>query len=118
MLNAQRRDLGCAPLRTDARLQCAAQRHADDMAPRRYFGRVDPDGTGPERRMDETGYPWTAAIEANVRGQEDAATVMSGWTADPSARSRLLDRGFTDIGVGVHPVDGGPWWTLDPGIAR
>ncbi|MEU8513415.1 CAP domain-containing protein [Kitasatospora sp. NPDC048722] len=118
MLNAQRRDLGCAPLRTDARLQYVAQRHADDMAARHYFGRVDPDGAGPERRIDEAGYLWTAAIEANARGQQDAATVTSGWTADPSARSRLLDCGFTDIGVGVHPGDGGPWWTLDLGAAR
>ncbi|MBV6702711.1 RNA polymerase [Kitasatospora aureofaciens] len=118
MVNAQRRDLGCAPLRSDARLQYAAQRHADDMAARRYFGRVDPDGAGPERRIDEAGYPWTGAIEANARGQQDAATVMSVWTADPSARSRLLDCGFTDIGVGVHPGDGGPWWTLDLGTTR
>ncbi|MGW3044880.1 CAP domain-containing protein [Kitasatospora sp. NPDC001159] len=118
MVNAQRRDLGCVPLRTDARLQSAAQRHVDDMAARRHLGRDDSDGAGPDRRMNDAGYPWTAAIEANARGQQDAATVMSDLTADPSARSRLLDCGFTDIGVGVHPGDGGPWWTLDLGTAR
>src|SRR5262245_24146877 len=62
-INGFRAQAGAAPLRQDARLVAAAQRHADDMAAHGFFDHKGSDGTQPWDRITQAGYTWTAVGE-------------------------------------------------------
>lgn len=111
LVNRERAGAGCAPVRTDSKLQTAAQRHSVDMADRGFFDHVNPSGVGPGGRIEAAGYSWSAYGENIARGQESAAAVMSAWMNSPGHRANILNCTFTQLGTGVHLGSGGPWWT-------
>ncbi|WP_405014510.1 sigma-70 family RNA polymerase sigma factor [Kitasatospora sp. NBC_01539] len=117
LVNEERSKAGCTPVEADAALETAAQRHSDDMAARNFFDHTNPDGQGPQPRIDAAGYKWSSWGENIARGQADAAAVMNSWMNSPGHRANILNCGFTDLGVGVHLGTGGPWWTQDFGSA-
>ncbi|WP_431677033.1 sigma-70 family RNA polymerase sigma factor [Kitasatospora sp. KL5] len=117
LVNQERSKVGCTPVKSDAKLELAAQRHSDDMAARNFFDHTNPDGQGPQPRIDAAGYKWSSWGENIARGQRDAADVMKSWMNSPGHKANILNCGFTDLGVGVHLGEGGPWWTQDFGSA-
>ncbi|RKE17678.1 RNA polymerase sigma factor (sigma-70 family) [Streptomyces sp. TLI_171] len=118
LVNSQRSQAGCGPVRANAQLATAAQRHSDDMAARGFFDHTNPDGAGPQQRIDAAGYKWSGWGENIARGQKDAAAVMDSWMNSPGHRANILNCKFTELGVGVHLGSGGPWWTQDFGTPR
>ncbi|MEU2632397.1 CAP domain-containing protein, partial [Kitasatospora sp. NPDC007106] len=117
LVNQERSKVGCTPVKSDDKLELAAQRHSDDMAARNFFDHTNPDGKGPQPRIDAAGYKWSSWGENIARGQRDAADVMKSWMDSPGHKANILNCGFTDLGVGVHLGEGGPWWTQDFGSA-
>ncbi|MFD9126959.1 sigma-70 family RNA polymerase sigma factor [Kitasatospora sp. NPDC059571] len=117
LVNAERAKAGCTPVKADSKLQTAAQRQSDDMAARNFFDHTNPDGQGPQARIDAAGYKWSSWGENIAKGQRDAAAVMDSWMNSPGHRANILNCGFTDLGVGIHQGSGGPWWTQDFGSA-
>ncbi|MCU7826147.1 sigma-70 family RNA polymerase sigma factor [Kitasatospora sp. DSM 101779] len=117
LVNQERSKVGCTPVKSDDKLELAAQRHSDDMAARNFFDHTNPDGQGPQPRIDAAGYKWSSWGENIARGQRDAADVMKSWMDSPGHKANILNCGFTDLGVGVHLGAGGPWWTQDFGSA-
>ncbi|WP_051969403.1 sigma-70 family RNA polymerase sigma factor [Kitasatospora azatica] len=115
LVNSQRSQNGCGPLSSNAKLQLAAQRQSDDMAARQFFDHTNPDGAGPQQRIDAAGYQWSSWGENIARGQSDPASVMDSWMNSPGHRANILNCAFKEIGVGVHLGPGGPWWTQDFG---
>ncbi|WP_371502215.1 sigma-70 family RNA polymerase sigma factor [Kitasatospora sp. NBC_00374] len=115
LVNAERAKAGCGPVKANAQLQTAAQRHSDDMAARGYFDHTNPDGAGPQKRIDDAGYKWSTWGENIARGQQDAAAVMDAWMHSDGHRANILNCTFTELGIGVHTGKGGPWWTQDFG---
>ncbi|MER5635442.1 sigma-70 family RNA polymerase sigma factor [Kitasatospora sp. NPDC002227] len=115
LVNAQRAKAGCGPVKSNAQLQKAAQGHSDDMAARNFFDHTNPDGQGPQARIDATGYRWSTWGENIAMGQADPPSVMDSWMNSPGHRANILNCAFTDLGVGVHYGSGGPWWTQDFG---
>ncbi|MEU9124904.1 CAP domain-containing protein [Streptomyces sp. NPDC048506] len=113
LVNVARAGHGCAPVRPNAVLQQAAQRHADDMAARRFFDHTNPDGTDPGKRITSAGYSWSAYGENIAVGWPNPSAVMKAWMNSPGHRANILDCGLADIGVGVRSGTGGPWWTQD-----
>ncbi|PJN28059.1 sigma-70 family RNA polymerase sigma factor [Kitasatospora sp. CB02891] len=115
LVNSQRAQAGCKAVRANGQLTAAAQEQSDDMAERAFFDHTNPDGEGPEERIDAAGYQWSGWGENIARGQKDAAAVMAGWMNSPGHRANILNCAFTELGVGVHQGTGGPWWTQDFG---
>ncbi|GAA2748628.1 sigma-70 family RNA polymerase sigma factor [Kitasatospora cinereorecta] len=115
LVNAERTRNGCKPVKSNDKLQLAAQRHSDDMAARNFFDHTNPDGAGPQERIDATGYRWSSWGENIARGQQGASSVMTSWMNSPGHRANILNCSFTELGVGVHNGAGGPWWTQDFG---
>ncbi|WP_282204860.1 CAP domain-containing protein [Kitasatospora fiedleri] len=105
-------------MRSNAKLATAALRHSEDMAARNFFDHTNPDGAGPQQRIDAVGYAWSGWGENIARGQKDAAAVMESWMNSPGHRANILNCKFTELGVGVHLGTGGPWWTQDFGTPR
>ncbi|WP_033217174.1 sigma-70 family RNA polymerase sigma factor [Kitasatospora phosalacinea] len=118
LVNAERAKAGCGPVTADAKLATAALRHSEDMAARNFFDHTNPDGAGPQQRIDAVGYAWSGWGENIARGQKDAAAVMDSWMNSPGHRANILNCKFTELGVGVHLGAGGPWWTQDFGTPR
>ncbi|MFF4341903.1 sigma-70 family RNA polymerase sigma factor [Kitasatospora sp. NPDC001540] len=118
LVNSERAKAGCGPLTANAKLATAALRHSEDMAARNFFDHTNPDGAGPQQRIDAVGYAWSGWGENIARGQKDAAAVMDSWMNSPGHRANILNCKFTELGVGVHLGGGGPWWTQDFGTPR
>ncbi|MFB7663194.1 sigma-70 family RNA polymerase sigma factor [Kitasatospora sp. NPDC056138] len=115
LVNTERSKAGCGPVRNNSKLQAAAQGHSDDMAARNFFDHTNPDGAGPQARIEAAGYQWSTWGENIARGQSDPAAVMDSWMHSPGHRANILNCAFTELGVGVHQGSGGPWWTQDFG---
>jgi RNA polymerase sigma factor (sigma-70 family) len=115
LVNVQRAQNGCGPLTANGKLQQAAQGQSDDMAARHFFDHTNPDGAGPQQRIDATGYQWSTWGENIAMGQQNPASVMDAWMNSPGHRANILNCSFKEIGVGVHMGQGGPWWTQDFG---
>lgn len=115
LVNIQRAQNGCGPVTANAKLQQAAQGQSDDMAARNFFDHTNPDGAGPQQRIDATGYKWSTWGENIAMGQPTPAAVMDSWMNSPGHRANILNCAFKELGVGVHMGPGGPWWTQDFG---
>ncbi|MEV4561756.1 sigma-70 family RNA polymerase sigma factor [Kitasatospora sp. NPDC049285] len=118
LVNTERAKNNCPPVKSNAQLATAAQKHSDDMAARSFFDHTNPDGAGPQQRIDAAGYRWSAWGENIARGQKDASSVMDSWMNSPGHRANILNCGYAELGVGIHLGAGGPWWTQDFGTPR
>jgi uncharacterized protein YkwD len=104
LLNAQRVHDGAPPLVEDARLQLAAERHSLDMAERKYFAHLSPEGVRHDLRIMHTGYPPIELGENLGWGEEEKSTpaeMLRIWMASPGHRDTLLKPSFRDIGIGL-----------------
>ncbi|MDT9684650.1 CAP domain-containing protein [Streptomyces sp. TRM76323] len=115
LANAERAKAGCPALRTDSRLQEAAQGHADDMAARDYYAHDTPEGQDAGDRIGAAGYRWSTWAENIHRGPGNPATAVRDWMKSPSHRANILNCAFRDIGVGVNLRPNGPWWVQNFG---
>ncbi|GAA2997042.1 hypothetical protein GCM10020229_06930 [Kitasatospora albolonga] len=111
LVNTERAKNNCGPLKANGKLQAAAQGHSDDMAARNFFSHTNPDGKGPQPRIEAAGYEWSTWGENIAKGQKDADSVMSSWMNSSGHRANILNCSFTEMGVGIHTGSGGPWWT-------
>ncbi|MCX5393439.1 CAP domain-containing protein [Streptomyces sp. NBC_00094] len=114
LVNAERSQVGCTPVRADAQLAALAGAFSADMAARDFFDHTDPDGATPWARAEQAGVSGLGG-ENIARGQADAAAVMDSWMNSDGHRANILNCDFTTLGVGVQFGDGGPWWTQDFG---
>ncbi|MGW7316982.1 sigma-70 family RNA polymerase sigma factor [Streptomyces sp. NPDC054854] len=115
LANSERAAAGCGPLKDDAQLRSAAQAHSADMAQRNFFSHTNPDGVDPGARTTASGYRWSTYGENIAKGQQTAQAVMDSWMKSPGHRANILNCSFKDLGVGMQPGAGGPWWTQNFG---
>jgi uncharacterized protein YkwD len=128
LVNATRAEHGLRALRSDARLNAAADRHSADMVARGFFAHVTPDGRSVTERIRQSGYlggsqDWALGedIGWGTGPLSTPAAIFRAFMNSPPHRRVILDRDFREIGVGVAqgvPVagqDGGATFTLDFG---
>lgn len=106
LLNRERTRRGLHPLRYEARLELASQRHSDDLVERDFYGHENPDGVDPHGRILATGYPANNAIVGeNIvlgeRANSSPAEAVDAWMHSPGHRENILRAAFTEVGVGV-----------------
>jgi uncharacterized protein YkwD len=107
-INVFRGREGLRPLRWDWRLWAGAQRLANDMAGRRYFAHVTPEGKRLVDRIMPTGYvpnspDWLLAenLGFGTNQLSPPLAVALGWMDSPGHRGNLMDPALEDIGVGI-----------------
>ena len=100
-VNDARKKAGLAPLRSNRRLDQAAQRHAEDMLARRYFAHESRDGKTVRERARAAGYDWRTIGENLAENQFSVDEVMDGWLRSPSHRRNILNPSFKELGVGL-----------------
>lgn len=91
------------PLTMDPNLQCAARIHTLDMAERNFFDHDNPDGDGPDDRMEAAGYDGRGWGENIAAGNSTAEETMEQWMDSPGHCRNIMNDGYTLIGVGYYP---------------
>ena len=119
----QKRNKGT--MQADATLTAVARARAKDMAKRRFFGHVNPNGIGPNYAVRSAGYPlplwWgDSRAENNVEsisaGYPTATAAWSALLASPGHRKHLLAtdsfyQDQTNYGVGYYYDESSPYWS-------
>ncbi|MGW5846444.1 CAP domain-containing protein [Streptomyces sp. NPDC055254] len=115
LVNQERAQAGCGPVRANPPLAALAGAFSKDMAARGFFGHTDPDGNTPWDRAEKAGLSGLGG-ENIARGQGDADAVMKAWMNSPGHKANILNCEFRTLGVGAHFAAGGPWWTQNFGF--
>ncbi|MFJ9545323.1 CAP domain-containing protein [Streptomyces erythrochromogenes] len=115
LVNQERAQAGCGPVRANPPLAALAGAFSKDMAARGFFGHDDPEGNTPWDRAAKAGLSGLGG-ENIARGQGDAESVMRAWMNNPGHKANILNCEFRTLGVGAHFAAGGPWWTQDFGF--
>jgi hypothetical protein len=92
------------PLARSSELDCAAKRHALDMAERAYISPIDPDGYDLGDRLGDVGYRYSLWAETVGAGWSDADAAVDAWLLAPAHCYKLFAAEFEQIGVGVHLI--------------
>jgi uncharacterized protein YkwD len=108
--NEARKKEGLAPLKLSPTLVEIARQQAKTMAKVRKLEH-DIDGAGPEQRFKKAGYKFFFYAE-NIhvsKGLEAKAAdrAMKDWLESKVHRSNLLNKEFTEIGIGMATNDAG-----------
>ncbi|OAH14802.1 cysteine-rich secretory protein family protein [Streptomyces jeddahensis] len=115
LVNKERAEAGCSPVRADSGLAALAEHFSEDMAERGFFSHTDPDGDTPWDRAEAAGISDLGG-ENIARGQANAQSVMDAWMNSPGHRANILNCEYETMGVGAVFGSGGPWWTQDFGF--
>ena len=106
----------------DDELAKLARAHSEDMAKRKYFKHVNPEGMTPMKRAEAAGYRvcqlmgeniyqnnlYSRVITEKKRTTYDwntmdqiAATTLKGWMQSEGHRQNILEKNYTREGIGV-----------------
>ena len=106
----------CKPWTRDARLDRAAQLHAEEIARFRSVSHVGRDGARVRDRLRRQGFSATWASESIALYPTPEASVQF-WINEPPGgphRQNITSCQYTHAGVGVAYDDRGvPWWVMD-----
>ncbi|MGY6409858.1 MAG: divisome-associated lipoprotein DalA [Alkalilacustris sp.] len=115
-INTLRAARGLAPLRQNAELIAAAERHSRDMAFQGRAWAFGSDGSSPLQRVARAGY------RGEMRGQlvsetfESELETINAWMVNRDERVVLMDREAAEMGLAWYQEPNGKlWWTLVTG---
>lgn len=131
LVNEARRGGGLDPLAPTDRLNRAAQRHAEDMLTRGYYGHASPEGERVgDRYRDLGGSRWKLVAE-NIAECRDCKAVPTldrvrqfqrGWMQSPPHHANIMHRGLEGFGFGIVAGEGGRILAVQtfagPGVPR
>ncbi|HEX2533991.1 MAG TPA: CAP domain-containing protein, partial [Chitinophagaceae bacterium] len=100
-----------AALTWNNQLEKAAQVHSNDMAAKKYFSHIAPDGSNAGERIDRQGYPWKTYGENIGLGYATEKEVVQAWIKSPGHCKNLMSAAFTEMGV----ARSGLYWTQEFG---
>lgn len=102
LTNEFRKKSGLPELKENIRLFSSSGAKAEDMAREQYFSHQSPKGKTLSFFLDQAGYQYRVAGENLAVGYFDAQETVEAWKASPTHRANLLDKDFTEIGVGAR----------------
>jgi len=122
LINAERKANDREPFEWDESLSNIARAHSEDMARRKYFKHVNPEGLTPMKRAEAAGYHacqlmgqniyqnnlYSRVITEKKRTTYDwnsidqiASTTVKGWMQSDGHRQNILEKNYTKQGIGV-----------------
>jgi uncharacterized protein YkwD len=116
LVNQSRKEHNLPPLVLEAKLNKAAQAHANDMLKRNYFAHSSPEGkTVGDRYRQASGGKWLMTAENIYKADHTPAPItdkilkrlQEGWMNSPGHRKNILLRGITEFGFGIAVDAGG-----------
>lgn len=113
-INEERRKVGAPPLCLNNKLNAAASAHSADQAARGgSWSHAGSDGSNACQRMQRAGYRFINSVcgENVAEGEAKPNDIMNGWMLSPGHRANLLDRKYSQVGLGRVTTPNGMWWT-------
>lgn len=105
-----------APLRWNQAAAEVAERHAEEMAREHTLSHASADGPDPGTRLTRAGVAWEKAGE-NVGMAASLEQVEAMFMAEPrferNHRGNILDRGYTEVGIGVARAADGLYFVAE-----
>ncbi|SHK18116.1 SafA/ExsA family spore coat assembly protein [Paramaledivibacter caminithermalis] len=112
LTNIERQKYGLTPLKHNWQLSRVARYKSEDMKNRGYFNHTSPTYGSPFKMMKDFGIRYSTAGENIAMGQRTAQDVVRGWMNSSGHRANILNRNFTEIGVGYAKNSSGrTYWT-------
>jgi serralysin len=120
LINAERAELGIAPLRLNGRLNSSAETHSRWMLREDVFSHDGSGGSDPGDRMDDAGYQFSGSwtwgeniawqSEGGAAGISDEVVAMhNSLMNSPGHRANILNPDFVEIGIGIEVGTMGSW---------
>lgn len=99
LINDIRTGMGKQKITLNPQLNTLAQKHAQDMATRNFFGHVNPDGASPEDRRKKEGIP--TEVGENLAYSPSLLSSMQGLLRSPIHRANILADAWVNVGIGI-----------------
>jgi hypothetical protein len=115
LVNRERAAEGLQSLRYNDVLAMVSRNHAVDMAQGNFYSHDRRDGRKFYQRIFDTGYPVSECGENIAVGLSTPEEVFEGWINSPEHRANILNRDFTEMGVGNAVWNHKVYWTQDFG---
>lgn len=109
LVNAERKKQGLTALTLSNKLTSVANTKAKDMANNNYFSHQSPTYGSPFEMLQRYGITYSSAGENIAAGQRSAQAVMNDWMNSSGHRANILNRDYTELGVGY--ATGGSYGT-------
>ena len=109
LINDERTGAGLPALTVNAQLATAAKNHAIDMLCNNYLSHLGLDGSTPESRLQEAGFPAYLVLE-NLYALHPAyggnpQSALDWWMSDTDSRADLLNANTTVLGIAYVSSD-------------
>lgn len=112
LTNLERQKNGLQPLRHNWELSRVARYKSNDMRDNNYFSHTSPIYGSPFKMIRDFGINFSTAGENIAMGQTTAKQVVSSWMNSSGHRANILNKSFTEIGVGyAKDSKGRIFWT-------
>lgn len=102
LVNQERKKAGVPALTLSEKLTSIANTKAKDMADKNYFSHESPTYGSPFDMLKHFGVSYSYAGENIAAGQKTAAEVMNSWMNSSGHRQNILNKNYTQLGVGFH----------------
>lgn len=109
LVNQERSKQGLKPLKLSEKLTSIANTKAADMRDKNYFSHDSPTYGSPFDMLHAFGISYSYAGENIAAGQKTAEQVMKDWMNSSGHRANILNKNYTELGVGY--VTGGSYGT-------
>lgn len=110
IINQLRANAGLSPLRVHPLLTLAANLHIQDMISTGVWGHYSSDGSSVHTRIARAGYVTNGWNGENWAVYDTVETSIGWWMTDPPHRDNVLNRSYTEMGIGTAPHPNG--WGL------
>ena len=103
LINQQRADVGLPPLSVHPLLTMAANLHIQDMISSGVWGHYSSDGSSVRTRIARTGYVTNGWSGENWAVAVTVDKSVGWWMTDAPHRENVLNRAYTEMGIGTAP---------------
>jgi len=112
LVNNERAKSGLPALKLSAAVGTAARIKADEMSAKKYFNHTSPIYGTPFEMLHAFGISYRTAGENIAKGQKTANAVMGAWMNSEGHRANILNKDFTEIGIGYANDGQTTYWVL------
>lgn len=102
LVNQERQKQGLKALTLNTKLTSVANMKAKDMADKNYFSHTSPTYGSPFQMLQNYGVTYTSAGENIAAGQRTSQEVMNSWLNSSGHRANILNKDYTQLGVGYY----------------
>ena len=112
LVNEERKKAGLSPLTKNWEVSRVARIKSQDMIENNYFAHNSPVYGTPFQMLKSFGISYRYAGENIAKGQTSSQAVMNAWMNSSGHKANILNKNYTQIGVGLAKSQNGTYyWT-------